>query len=414
MKVLSICYMLPPAMYPQAIQIGRLLYHSKLEHHVITADLEHEPRKLGVYNDFANRVARINHYKEAKQLPSLLHKVLYYFAPFYGACPDNFKPWAKNVFSDYSAKLDSKAETQSDCIVSFGVPMSDHLLAMKLKAKYGTPWIAHFSDPWSDNPFKKHHILSKFINKKLEEIVISAADEVIFTSEETKKLVMSKYPDLQKGVVLGHSYDAALYPEAQAQAQAHREDGKTVIKHIGSLYGYRSPKPLFKALHSLHLEEPELLKNVCFEFVGYVAPRMKNNTDLKALPEGLVHFKGGVDYMQSLSEMSSSDALMIIDAPATESVFLPSKLIDYVGSKRPILAITPNGTSQKLVKRMGFATANPEDNSAIKDMLKSYLKQRQEYCQPLLDGTFDAVYREFSTEAILTKFDAIVERLGKK
>ncbi|PAR33909.1 hypothetical protein CGT98_18840, partial [Vibrio metoecus] len=407
MKVLSICYMLPPAMYPQAIQIGRLLYHSKLEHHVITADLDHEPKKLGIYNDFPIKVAKISHYKETKRLPSLLHKVLYYFVPFYAACPDNFKPWTRNVFSDYAAKLDSKEESQLDCIVSFGVPMSDHLLAMKLKAKYGTPWIAHFSDPWSDNPFKKHHILSKFINKKLEGKVVRAADEIIFTSEETRNLVMSKYPDLGKGVVIGHSYDALLYPEKVSQ----RKDGMVVIKHIGSLYGYRSPKPLFKALHSLYIEEPELLENVCFEFVGYVAPRMKNTTDLKALPKGLVHFKGGVDYTQSLSEMSSSDALMIIDAPATESVFLPSKLIDYMGSRRPILAITPSGTSQRLVNRMGFATANPENNAAIKDMLKCYLKQQQAYCQPLHDGTFDAVYREFSTEAILTKFDEIVERL---
>ena len=246
----------------------------------------------------------------------------------------------------------------------------------------------HFSDPWSDNPFKKHHIISKFVNRKLEERVVRAADEVIFTSEETKKLVMSKYPDLSKGVVLGHSYDDTLYPKESPS----RSDGKTVIKHIGSLYGYRSPKPLFKALRSLYLQAPDLLDNVCFEFIGYVAPRMKSNADLKALPEGLVRFTGGVDYPQSLQEMSSSDALLIIDAPAKESVFLPSKLIDYVGAKRPIMAITPKGTSQKLVSKMGFATADPGDDAAIQAMLISFLNQKDKYCQPLQDGTFDSVY----------------------
>ena len=410
MKVLSICYMLPPAMYPQAIQIGRLLYHSKLNHDVITADLDHEPRKLGVYNDFVSRMAQVHYYPEEQLLPSILHKVLYYFAPFYGACPDNFKGWAKKVFKAYSARLEQQEVTLPECLVSFGVPMSDHLLAMKLKEKHGIPWVAHFSDPWSDNPFKKHHIISKFVNRKLEERVVRAADEVIFTSEETKKLVMSKYPDLSKGVVLGHSYDDTLYPKESPS----RSDGKTVIKHIGSLYGYRSPKPLFKALRSLYLQAPDLLDNVCFEFIGYVAPRMKSNADLKALPEGLVRFTGGVDYPQSLQEMSSSDALLIIDAPAKESVFLPSKLIDYVGAKRPIMAITPKGTSQKLVSKMGFATADPGDDAAIQAMLISFLNQKDKYCQPLQDGTFDSVYDAFSKESILAKFDKIVESVGNK
>lgn len=410
MKVLSICYMLPPAMYPQAIQIGRLLYHSKLHHDVITADLNHEPRKLGVYNDFVSRMAHVHYYQEEQQLPSFLHKVLYYFAPFYGACPDNFKGWAQKVFKVYSARLEQQEVTSPECIVSFGVPMSDHLLAMKLKEKHGIPWVAHFSDPWSDNPFKKHHIISKFINRKLEERVVRVADEVIFTSEETKKLVMSKYPDLSKGVVLGHSYDETLYPKENFSQSGE----KTVIKHIGSLYGYRSPKPLFKALRSLHLEEPKLLENVCFEFIGYVAPRMKSNADLKALPDGLVQFTGGVDYSQSLQQMSSSDALLIIDAPAKESVFLPSKLIDYVGARRPILAITPKGTSQKLVNKMGFCAADPEDELAIKGMLTSFLKQRGEYTKPLHDGTFDAVYGAFSKESILAKFDELVKRIGNK
>lgn len=410
MKVLSICYMLPPAMYPQAIQIGRLLYHSKLRQDVITADLGHEPRKLGVYNDFVSRMAQVHYYQEEQRLPSLLHKILYYFAPFYGSCPDIFKGWAKKVFKAYSTQLDQQKVALPECLVSFGVPMSDHLLAMKLKEKYGIPWVVHFSDPWSDNPFKKHHIISKFVNRKLEERVVRAADEVIFTSEETKSLVMSKYPDLSKGSVLGHSYDDALYPKEIPT----RSDGKTVIKHIGSLYGYRSPKPLFKALRSLYLEAPELLENVCFEFIGYVAPRMKSNADLKALPEGIVRFSGGVDYAQSLKEMSSADALLIIDAPAKESVFLPSKLIDYVGARRPILAITPKGTSQKLVNRMGFCAADPEDALAIKVMLTSFLKQTEEYSKPLYNGTFSTVYDEFSKESILTKFDELVERIGNK
>jgi hypothetical protein len=89
-------------------------------------------------------------------------------------------------------------------------------------------------------------------------------------------------------------------------------------------------------------------------------------------------------------------------------------LIDYVGARRPILAITPKGTSQKLVNKMGFCAADPEDELAIKGMLTSFLKQRGEYTKPLHDGTFDAVYGAFSKESILAKFDELVKHIGNK
>jgi hypothetical protein len=45
-----------------------------------------------------------------------------------------------------------------------------------------------------------------------------------------------------------------------------------------------------------------------------------------------------VGYQESLKLMSEADALLVIDAPADQSVFLPSKLIDYIGAGRPISA----------------------------------------------------------------------------
>src|SRR5690242_17982215 len=43
--------------------------------------------------------------------------------------------------------------SHEDILVTFGQPMVDHLAGLRIKKKTGTVWIAHFSDPWADNPF---------------------------------------------------------------------------------------------------------------------------------------------------------------------------------------------------------------------------------------------------------------------
>src|SRR5579872_2320446 len=40
-----------------------------------------------------------------------------------------------------------------DVLMTFGQPMVDHLAGLKIKRKTGVRWVAHFSDPWADNPF---------------------------------------------------------------------------------------------------------------------------------------------------------------------------------------------------------------------------------------------------------------------
>ena len=45
--------------------------------------------------------------------------------------------------------------------------------------------------------------------------------------------------------------------------------------------------------------------------------------------------------------------LLILDAPFDISVFFPSKLVDYIGAQKPILAITPEGSCADIVRRLG-------------------------------------------------------------
>jgi glycosyltransferase involved in cell wall biosynthesis len=94
-----------------------------------------------------------------------------------------------------------------------------------------------------------------------------------------------------------------------------------------------------------------------------------------AVPDGLpVTLRDPVDYTESLALMRASDALLVVDAPAERSVFLPSKLVDYLGAGRPIVALTPPGAAADLVDRAGGWVADPADPVAGADALAAALR----------------------------------------
>jgi len=228
------------------------------------------------------------------------------------------------------------------------------------------PWVAHFSDPWVDNPFHCTDPETKKFNLAAEREVVNSADCLIFTCQETMDLVMAKYPSglRQKGRVLSQCFDAKLFRFAPP------DGSKLAIRHIGNFYGTRSPAPLFAALSLLIGLDAESLKDVTFQLVG-TSEQSFSLPD--ALPSGLVTTCGPVGYTQSLSLMASADALLVIDAPADVSVFLPSKLIDYLGAAKPILGFTPPGAAAKLIEQVGGWVADPSETESGSSALKKLI-----------------------------------------
>lgn len=78
-----------------------------------------------------------------------------------------------------------------------------------------------------------------------------------------------------------------------------------------------------------------------------------------------------VGYLDTLAR--GSGALLVIDAPSCgDSIFLPSKLIENIGARRPVWPIIPPGTSAELVSEWAggpHASADPADPHAAARML---------------------------------------------
>ena len=72
--------------------------------------------------------------------------------------------------------------------------------------------------------------------------------------------------------------------------------------------------------------------------------------------------------------MSDADLLLVIDGPDDLSVFLPSKLVEYLGAGTPIFGIVPPGTSARLLARVGAPVADPRQPSDVAKGLREALR----------------------------------------
>lgn len=401
MRLLAISYMLPPVLAPQSIQIGRLVAHLALGLATLSgplavagarvdADEGAAPGALGIEVDFA------------PALSGLAMVLARRFVPFYAAVPDEFRGWVKRAAAVAVARLEASG-FRPDIIASFGEPMSDHLVGLELKRRTGLPWLAHFSDPWSDNPFRASQILAQPMNRALEARVIAAADRIVFTTAATRDLVMRKYPAAwrDKTAVLPHAFDPVFYPPPPPREGAIR------VRHIGSFYGRRTPLPLLRAL--LAIDRPKL-QDVEVELVGRLPLWLPYHRVWRALPPGLVRQTGFVDYRRSLALMAASDLLVVIEAPGALSVFLPSKLIDYLGARVPVMGIVPPGASADLIDRMGGIVADPRRPHEIAASLEAALAlARRRRAAPAAPWGDEAVRAEYAIARVARDFTRLLE-----
>lgn len=283
-----------------------------------------------------------------------------------------------------------------DLILSCSQPHANHLLGLELKKQTGLPWIAYFSDPWTDNPYqsfgservRQHH-------RTLEDLVLRRADLVLYTSDEMRQLVVDRHSVLQaeRTGILPHAFVPGWY----GTTQPHRLDGPPVrLLHTGSFYGPRTPLPLIDALRRVD-QRVGLGDRLRIDSYGGIDDRYRQLVTARGLGE-VFSIHGFVAYLESLALMKQCDGLLLVDAALTstaESVFLPSKLVDYLGAGRPVIAVTPaNGTTARVVAETGGTVVPIEDPSALDRILLEIVEEGRVPGSPGADAIGRYDYRE--------------------
>lgn len=369
-KLLLITYAFPPLQAAEAYLSAKALSELKgFDVDILTID----PSRLGLPLDQSmqsfveERFGRIHRVAP----PAWLNKQIFHLLRGIMVFPDRFR-----IFNSYIVKAALKLGIQNyDIVMSWSQWHSIHLAGASLKHKFPEiPWVAHMSDPWSDNPFLPKIPGYSITQRWLERRVIRCADSVNFTTIETQDLVMQKYPHdwAKKTDVIPHSYAPALYPNT---GSSMGRNNRWILRYLGNFYGPRNPQNLARALAILQKRAPDLVRGVRIEIVG----RWIGNTIWRPEDEGvqgdLLVLEKPVSYCKSLSLMREADMLLIIDAPFEKSVFFPSKLVDYIGANRPILAFTPDGACADVLRKVGGMIVSPATITSIQNGLEMAIRR---------------------------------------
>jgi glycosyltransferase involved in cell wall biosynthesis len=314
---------------------------------------------------------------ELMRVPSpeewLIVRAAWRAAPRLRDFPDATRVWVRRA-----ARAAAAAAAGGDFagVITFAQPWSDHLVGLGVRRETRLSWVAHFSDPWADSPYATPH--QRSIWRRMEEEVVREASAVVFVTQETADLVMRKYPRewRRKSFVVPHGFDARTPRPAPRPVDPHRP---MRLVYTGRFYaGLRTPSSFLRALADVNVRDP--LAGVLE--VLFVGPRVDLfEGEAAALNvAALVRFRGRVPPEEAAAAAAEADVLLVIDAPSDgPSVFLPSKLIDYLAFRKPILGVTPEpGASARLLRRLDCPVAPPDDVAAIASALSGLVRRWRE------------------------------------
>ncbi len=283
--------------------------------------------------------------------------------------PDARKYWVKpsvKFLSDFIEKEDIKT------VITTGPPHSIHLIGLGLKRQKSISWITDFRDPWTSIGYHKKLKLTKSSrqkHKELEKLVLSTADKIVVTSNNTKK----EFEKLtNKPIqVITNGYDGAVVKTEL--------DKKFSIAHIGSLLTDRNPEVLWKVLGELTKENEAFKEALEVRLVGVVGKEVF--ASLKQ--HGLASFVDELGYLahtEVLELQPKSQVLLLLEIDSAETRgILPGKLFEYLNAKRPILAIGPEGwEAAEIIKETdsGLGLVS-NDESGLKNVLLEWFELYQ-------------------------------------
>ena len=271
------------------------------------------------------------------------------------------------------------------------VPGISHIAGYKIKKKHPeVKWIASFSDPFKGSPYKKtdnsdRSIFYQFAfnvgafvlyNSKYEEVAVNHADKLVFICEEQRDFTLKQYPNYEELVKKSVIYPLTFIPEWKMYSdlldtpRVHNEVKQAV--HLGRLYGLRKIDSFLEALKELNEEIPDLKNKIVFhQYSEIQAPDVRKIKEYGLEDVFVLHDK--VTYKESVEIMKNADILVLFDTlmPDAESQpYLPSKIVEYLMLKKPILGICdPNSPSYRILREYGFDTVGSEKGMIKKNIM---------------------------------------------
>lgn len=320
--------------------------------------------------------------------------------------PDSYIGWYPFAVR---AALDVARRERFDAVYSTSPPETAHLVGGVLHKRAGLPWLADFRDPWMNlHLLPTPSALHARVQRRLEARVCREADVVVTTQwHETRMRV--EYPKARV-TRISNGYDG---DEARSVASIVPPERPFRIVHAGTLTQRRSAVAFLDALAVFLAARPEAREALQVEFLGPREDESERAVTRLHL-EQWVRFRDTVPHAETLrTERAAHVLLLIKHADARYDGLVPGKLYEYIGMRRPVLALAPPGEASELVEGLRRGeTASPSVVAEIASAIELMFDRHREGA---LERAYDLSVRpELERARLAGELAAALDRLTRR
>lgn len=315
--------------------------------------------------------------------------------------PDRYRNW---IGPAVEAGVAMAPHWQPDLVYSTAPPHSGHIIAQRIAARLGRPWLAELRDLWADNPYNDVHPWFDPVQRLLAWGTLAhAAGHIALTRGAGERVSKA----LKRPVTLSYNgYGADDFVGLDAPAPL--DPDRLTIIHAGIIYaGRRDPTALFAALATLDATTRARIRLIFFH--DELAAVARSAAELGV--NECVELRAPVPRHEILRLERAADALLLCRwADPAEDAIIPGKLFEYIGARRPILAIgSATGEAADIIRTDAFGVVLT-DPAAIARQLADWLAQKDAAGGRLPDLP-DAPTRAFLRETQFRKIDAAIDHV---
>tara|TARA_R110002096_G_scaffold78670_4_gene185076 strand:+ start:3288 stop:4577 length:1290 start_codon:yes stop_codon:yes gene_type:complete len=337
-------------------------------------------------------------------LPNWLTQILRKVSVFFWL-PDNKKGWIEPA---QKLALELIEKKNIEIIFSTAAPYSNLMLAGNLKKNTGLPVVMDLRDEWLESHLIKYPTSwHKQKMKKIEAETLSQANVLTVINEPYKESIGSRYPALDIRVI-NQGYD----PEDFAiESNEQQKSGKLTLFYSGLFYGDRKPDLFLESIYELLLEKPDYKSKLELHFQGGLDAQTLLLIEKYKLQEVIKDY-GYVNHKVAVKNIMKADVLWLMVGHMNHSDKVTvGKMFEYFGTKKPILALVPEGGTRTLLGEYGaFYTANPGSKNEIKSELQKIFRDFENKTFPIANYKFVVQYDRSRIAAELAKlFSEVIE-----
>jgi len=245
-------------------------------------------------------------------------------------------------------------------------PFSSLLIGTALKREFPqVNLISDFRDEW----FQFHLSVFAFHNnshtlqraRQIEADAVQASDSVLSVVPSIIEQMRNRHPDQPpaKFRVISNGFDPDL--TAGFQSRPHGSP-KVVVTFVGTVYG---PSTLQYYLNALDGLPEEIRARFETRLIGRIAGDEKSIVDNA---KSKIEVLGFMSQAEAFRRMEETDFLLLT---MTDPSCITGKFFDYIGTRKPMLALTPEGgeVQRMLAETSSGWWADYRDGGAIRNLL---------------------------------------------